>query len=517
MNIGYVNIFSFRPHVHHLAFLAKVLRGFGCKAYSLSCDSSVRFCYARLIKGTKRIIECPKCMVGGVRSYPVGPAATIHSGTGTLNQEILDQLALSSSCTLHRTETDAEWFDPEVVATRKSLYAPISHTYHSTLAWIERYRIDAVICFNGRMDLTRAVLYACEQARVPFVTHERSWFGDGLHLVPNGNCLSLKAIHAMVRDFQDRPLLPAQANLAGKLVAERFLQQNALEWRLYNQNPEPASWPLRSDGQRVLVLPSSRNEFGGHPEWQSGWSDNTRALDDLFARFGITPKQVVVRCHPNWAEKIGQVDGRRSLQVYADWTRRRGIHSIFSDQKDSTYDLIQQADMVVMNGGSSAVEAGACGKQVVCLGPSGYQYAGFVQTFCGPEDLAAAEGLDPIDVETVIRKTLRYLYLRARRFPQYIDYVRALETTRYEYFEGADPERILSMLRTGTVLADDPSFAETSAEEDAVVDALRQKKWHELAGFIPLRKTLPPLKVERRVGLRWLDWARSKFPRGDRG
>ena len=517
MRIGLTNLFSFRPHVEHLAYIALLLKRNGCTIFALTCDAGVSNCYSRAIKGTSKLVECPKCISGGVRSYPFDFVTSISSIPENLDPQILDLLSLSSSCTLHRTETDAEWFDPEVLATRKSLYAPIRDTYHSALEWIERNRLDAVICFNGRMDLLRAVLYACEQAGIPFITHERSWFGDGLHLVPNGNCLSLRAIHAMVGDFQDRPLLPAQANLAGKLAAERFLQQNVLEWRLYNQNPEPASWPLRSDGQRVLVLPSSRNEFGGHPEWQSGWSDNTQALDDLFARFCIGPQQVVVRCHPNWAEKIGRVDGRRSLQVYADWTRKRGIHCIFSDQKDNTYDLIQQADMVVMNGGSSAVEAGTCGKQVVCLGPSGYQYAGFVQTFCGPEDLAAAEGLDPIDAETVIRKTLRYLYLRARRFPQYVDYVRALETTRYEYFEGADPERILSMLRTGTVLADDPSFAETSMEEDTVVDALRQKKWQELANFKPSRKNLPPLKVERRVGLRWLDWARSKFPRGDRG
>lgn len=517
MRIGLTNLFSFRPHVEHLAYIALLLKKIECRVFALTCDAKLGNCYSRAIKGTGKLVECPKCVCGGVRSYPFDSVTSISTITKNLDPQILDLLSLSSSCTLHRTESDVEWFDPEVVATRKSLYAPISHTYHSALAWIEQNRLDAVICFNGRMDLPRAVLYACERAGIPFITHERSWFGDGLHLVPNGNCLSLRAIHTMVRDFQDRPLLQSQANLAGKLAAERFLQQNALEWRLYNQNPEPASWPSRSDGQRVLVLPSSRNEFGGHPEWQSGWSDNTRALDDLFERFGIAPQQVVVRCHPNWAEKIGRVDGRRSLQVYADWTRRRGIHCIFSDQKDSTYDLIQQADMVVMNGGSSAVEAGACGKQVVCLGPSGYQFAGFVRTFCSPDDLAVAEGPELIDANVVIRKTLRYLYLRARRFPQYVDFVRALETTRYEYYEGADPERILSMLRTGAVIADDPAFAGTSTEEDAVVDTLRQKKWQELAGYKPSRINLPPLKVERRVGLRWLDWARSKFPRGDRG
>jgi hypothetical protein len=286
---------------------------------------------------------------------------------------------------------------------------------------------------------------------------------------------------------------------------------------VYNKNPDPTPWPLASSGLRVLVLPSSRNEFAGHEEWKSGWADNTQALDDFFEAFAIKPEQVVVRCHPNWAENIGQVTGVRALDLYTKWTEKRGIYSISSEKKDSTYDLIQQADIVVMNGGSSAVEAGVCGKQVINLGPVNYQNAGFLRVFRDRSSLYEAGALTRIDPDVVIRKTLRFLYVSARRFPQYADYVQAIETTHYSYFKGADPARLVSMLQTGIVTADDSSYASDTTGEDTVVEALLRKDWGGLADYVIPRPDLEQLKVARRFGLGWVDTLRAKLSLGDRG
>ena len=518
MRIGFVNMFSFRPHVEHLYFLAKLLAKDGHETFYLTCDGVVSNCYARAIKGKRKLEECPKCILGGVRSFPVGNITSVKSTTASLGVKILDSLALSSSCTLNRTESETEWNEPQVVAVRESLHEPINVVYQSAIRWIEQNNIEAVVCFNGRMDLPRAVTYACEQKKIPYITHERTWFGDGLQLIPNANCLSLNALGDMVKDFDEKPLTAEQAKFAGRLAGERFLQTNSLEWRLYNKNPEPAPWPLASEGPRVLIIPSSKNEFAGHDEWRTDWEDNTKALDDLFEAFAIRPEQVVVRCHPNWAENIGKVVGDRSLNLYREWARKSNIYCISSEQKASTYDLIQQADIVVLNGGSSAVEAGVCGKQVICMGPSTYQEAGFLRVFHNKQALYASGAQDALDPDTVIRKTLRYLYLRSHRFPQYVDYVKAVETTRYEYFDGADPERIISMLKTGKMMADDASFAADSSAEDAIISALKNKEWMSLAGYeVQRARYLEPLLIRRRFGLRWVDNVRAKMPRGDRG
>lgn len=516
MKIGLTNLFSFRPHVEHLEFLAQLLEDAGHEVVFLTCDSSVGSCYIRELRGRSRIRECAQCIMGGVRSYRSKGVSSVGQEPAELSEAELETLALSSSATLTRTESEREWDEPGVREIRKRLAGPISQVYHSARNWIIDERIDGVICFNGRMDLPRGVTYACEQLGVPYITHERTWFGDGIQLIPNGNCLSLKALGELVREFDDKPLTAVQAAHSGKLIGDRFLQRNSLEWRLYNQNPEPAPWPLSAPGKRVLVLPSSKNEFAGHEEWRTEWADNTEALDDFFDAFDIDASQVVLRCHPNWAETIGSVEGNRSLELYARWAAERGIHCIRSEEKASTYELIQQADVVVLNGGSSAVEAGACGKQVVCLGPSTYQEAGFVHVFRSRSELLGKQGELNLDPEMIRRKTLRFLYVRSHRFPQYVPYVKAIETTRYRYFQGASADVLIHMLKEGRIRPDDPEHAESESSEDEVLRALESAEWGALADYKAPQKEGTPLEINRRPGLKWIDGFRAKFARGDR-
>ena len=518
MKIGLVNIFAFRPHVEQLFFLSRILQDAGHEVFYLTCDASVGNCYPRELKGSSKFKECTKCILGGVRSYTKSAVTSVVSTCADeLPVAILDELALSSSCTLNRTEAETEWNEPKIVQVRESLFAPISLTYFSTVRWIEENSLDGVICFNGRMDLTRAVTYACEQLGVSYITHERPWFSEGLHLTPNANCLSLRAVTEMVAEYDDLPLTFEQARIAGKYIGERFLQRNSLEWRLYNKNPDPTAWPLAASGPRVLVLPSSKNEFAGHAEWKSCWTDNTQALEDFFEAFSIKSEQVVLRCHPNWAEKIGKVGGERSLNLYREWAKKKSIYCISSEQKASTYDLIQQADIVVLNGGSSAVDAGVCGKQVVCLGPSTYSTAGFVRTFMDKDSMYKESNRVDLDSEIIMRKTLRFLYVRSHRHPQFVDFVRPIETTRYNYFQGADVERLINIFRTGKLVADDSTWAADVSGENMVLEMLKCKKWGELANYEVRGRELLPLEIKRRPAFRWVDNVRSKLPRGDRG
>lgn len=516
MRIGFANVYSFRPHVEHLYFLSELMRKAGHEVFFLTCDAAVSNCYARAIKGTEKVKECSKCIAGGVRSYTNNNVSRIADKESDLSVDVLDQLALSSSCTLTRVESELEWNEPDVRSVRESLHRPVASTFESAKEWIVNNKLEGVICFNGRMELTRAITYASETLNIPYITHERTWFGDGIQLIPNANCLSLASLNQLVSFYDDKPLTHSQALFAGQLIGERFLQRNSLEWRLYNKHAIKTAWPIKHSGKRVLILPSSKNEFSGHDEWKTSWEDNTMALDDFFDAFGILPNQVVLRCHPNWSENIGKVEGGRSLRLYQKWAESRGIYCINSEDKESTYDLIQQSDIVILNGGSSAVEAGACGKTVVCLGPSTYQNSGFVQVFKSRNEMDSL-GLIKQPSEIIRRKTLRFLYVRSHRFPQFVDFVKARETTRYEYFEGADAEKIITMLTTGEVQADDSSYATDDRFESEVVEALVQQDWDGLANYAPSSPDRTQLRITRRLGFRWIDGFRAKFTRGDRG
>lgn len=517
MKVGVFSGFAFRPHVEHLAYLATILRDAGHDVAGFDCVSAVETCYPRNLRGQSRLKECSKCLLGGIRSYGIPASGTVRRKYEMpIEDERMHRLTLSSVATVLRTEPPEDLVAPEFKDLQEELYSSVRATYGSAMRWIEKEGIEGVILFNGRMDLTAAVTAACEDSGIPYVTVERTWFGHGLHLVPNGNCLEIWPISELCKEFTDAPLLEDQAALAGRLAADRYLRTNKFEWRLYNPNEQRASWPGTSTGQRILVLPSSRNEFEGHPAYATGWREYTDAMDEVITRLGVDSDNVVVRCHPNWGERIGKSTGEKSEQHYARWARDRGYHVVLPNDPLSTYDLIAEADVIMANGGSAGVEAAIRGKQVVSVGHCTYEAAGFAIQVHSPNDLHKLDGEWQLARGDIVRRVLRYIYVHARRFPQFVDYVRARTTSEYEYFQGGDAERLIRILETGKLSADDLRVATDASAEDVVVQRVLDGNWRSLAEAFDWTVSGEELAVRRRTGLQWLDKVRDLLPRGDR-
>lgn len=518
MRVGFASIYSFRPHVEHLYYLAFLIRQWGGETFALTCDGAIPACYARTLKGKGKLVECPKCVVGGVRSYAFGKVDAIkpNSYFPPLSHEQLSALVWSSSATLMRTETEGQLHAPEVAALRERLIPGAQLTYSAARRWIEERQLDAVIGFNGRMDMTAALALAASDAGVRYISVERSTFGHGIQMRPEGNCLALDESDRMAVEFRGIPLTSTQAGIAAAQVARRFIKKNDLEWRVYNREAAPGSWPAKGE-QRVLIVPSSKNEFQGHSDWKEGWGDNTKALDQMLEVLGLAPSDLVVRGHPNWSERIGSVSGQKSEQHYAEWAKRRGVHYISSGDACDTYDLLKAADLVVLNGGSTALEAAALGKPVLCLGPAKYQRAGFSKHVAGPEDWGRAAELTGFDGREARRYMLRYLYTQIGRFPQFVDFVRAHKPTEFRYYEGADPKRLISLIQNGRLAPDDADCGDSDALEAETLRRLEQMDWAVLARSVAWKPPGDPLlEIRRRKGLGWIDGFRSRLLRGDR-
>jgi len=353
---------------------------------------------------------------------------------------------------------------------------------------------------------------------------ERTWFGDGLQLLPGENCLGLGSIDKMMADWRDRPISKTQALRAASHIASRFLRQNSKEWRAYNTGAQDTDWPVSNSRRRILLVPGSRNEFWGHPDWVSQWAEPTAAFDAVIEHFGLQPADLVMRCHPNWAEKIGNATGHLSEAYFTNWASKRGIHFIPSADTTSTLGLIQQADAIVIGGGSAALEAGILGKQVIAVSPSMYQQAGFQSTAYNLEQLRNLKLVRYLDNSTrisetarITRQTLRFCYTMVYRVPQYVPYVKCMTTTRYEYQEGADPERLIKLLTSGYLEADDNHAAVNCSEEDEVLELIRRRDWNGLLDMnIGNQFTAGLTKpVQRRWLFRPIDRVRDAMPRGD--
>jgi hypothetical protein len=515
--IGISSLFSFRPHVEHLAYLAEVLTEGGHEISGFDCVASVKSCYPKNLRGKSALWECTKCLTGGIRSFGVPVELVINRKyKRTLPKEQLKQMSVSSVATALRTESANDLETDEFKEMQSNVMSSIEVAYGSALAWIDRSKLDGIILFNGRMDLTAGVIAACRDANVPFITTERAWFGHGVHMIPNGNCLDISPISRLCAEFINKPLGAAQIALAAKIAAERYLRENKFEWRLYNENEIKAVWPGTSQGPRILVVPSSRNEFEGHPERMCNWTDYTDAMQLVIERLGGISENVVLRCHPNWAENIGKRTGFKSEEHYSKWAKKHGYQIVGSKDTRSTYDLIEQADIILVNGSSAGVEAGIRGKAIVSVGRCSYEAAGFSTQIHHEGELDKLDDLDNLKGSDVILHTLRYIYIHARRFPQFVDYIRAISTSKCNYYEGANPNRIIDIFRTRRLEADDKLFANYGTEEEEILDLVERGKWGILSKYKEQRNSGPEFSVNRRLGLNWVGHIREKLPRGDR-
>ncbi len=517
MRFGLATLFAFRPHVQHMAYLMSLLKSAGHDVCGFTCDAAVDHCYSRDLRARTKVRECPACILGGIRSFPVPDIWPIDPHQReTLDSDRLRALTVSSVATVMRTEAAEDLKLPGFVAAQRALEAPVETVYSNAKKWIQKKRLDAVLVFNGRMDLTAALCAACEDLQIPFVSVERSWLGHGLQLRPNQNCLGLREINRLSVGFRDLPLNAEQARYAGRVAADRFLQRNFLEWRLYNSGATYSSWPTATArGARVLILPSSRNEFEGHGDFACGWHEFTAAVDAVLAHLDLAAQGCVVRCHPNWSERIGRNTGWRSEKHWTDWAVNRGVTVVPSSEKVSTYGLIGEADYVIVSTSSSGVEAGLRGRKVICVGHSFYEAGGFSIQVHGPDELHSLAELSAHDPELTSRRALRFLHTHGRRFAQFSKFVRATTTVHYEYYEGAEPERLIRMCQSGVLEPDDPDYGETSEVETEVVEKLIACDWEWLGQWQDIAPSTQRLDVSRRAGLRWVDAVRDRFARGD--
>jgi hypothetical protein len=527
MRIGFASIYSWRPHVSMLRYLATLARQAGHETYFLTCDGDLADCYTREQKRDRPTwLNCALCRAGGIRSFEANNVSSIGQLGGGRDGASLGprarEWALSSASTLGRFETDEDFAGAEFARLVHDLEVPAREAYVAARRWIDANRLTAICVFNGRFEATRAICEAAHDAGIRYVTSERTWFGDGIQLYPDENCLGLCTVDKIMTDWRDRPLTRDQAFQAAKHIAARFLRKNDKEWRAYNVNAAAASWPNGGARRRILLLPGSRSESWSHPDCVDLWPERTNAFEALMSHFGLAPGDLLLRCHPVWSEKVSGRKGESSERHYTSWAQRAGVRVIPSASRESTTDLIKDADAVVVTGGSAALEAGILGKQVIGISPSIYQQSGFqsnaydIQRLNEVRLLASLSPSERRSEERRIRRlTLRFCFNVAYRVSQFTPYVEAMTTTRYAYYQGADPQRFVRLLASGELEPDDSNFAGDETGEDFVLDMIEREEWPALFAGACKRPAMVQTDNGRRGVYKAVDRVREMFPRGD--
>lgn len=526
MRVGFTTIYSWRPHVEHIFYLSELLKQAGHETFFLTCEADLPTCYTHELRDVRpNWQECLMCRAGNIRSYTNRNVSSIKDNSSIEHHlpKNSKEWVYSSASTLGRFESDEDYESLDFNHLVEKLQPIVEITYESAKNWIINQKLDAICIFNGRIDATRAIFEAAHSVGIRILSIERTWFGNGLQIYPDENCLGLNSVNKLMLEWKDKPLTKHQAAQAASYIASRFLKKNTTEWRMYNAQSEYVPWPIENGNHKILLVPNSRNEVWGHPDWSSGWKNQLEAYDAIIDHLQLQPQDIVLRCHPNWGEKIGKRDGHLIEEYYSEWAKKRRILTISSTNKTSTLGLIKQCNAIVIASGSAALEAGALGKQIIATAGSIYQNSGIRNDVCIPEQLTdlylyqnLPEEEQNIKRASTIRQTLRFCYTMTHRIPQLVDYVRICTPTNFTYRKGADCNRLVELLRTGQLIADDTDFSDTKDSENIFIELMCKNQWSAIYYKNQSKRVLKyGFKIKRRSFYALIDIIRSRIKRGD--
>ena len=516
MNIGFAPVFGFRPHVEHIYYLSQIYEKIGHNCYYLNCTGGLSSCYNTLLKSSKTK-ACLSCSLGGIKSYTDKNIFNIKlNSKSSLSEHESSALSCSSVYSLHRIETSKETILPEVINDIKKIEPAIQIIYQNTLDWISLNRLDVVFLFNGRMDITAAVLKACRDSGIQAITVERPWLGHGLVLHANSNCLDLSMIHKINHEFKSKPLTKRQTMTAANQLSKRYHGTNNLEWRSFHKKSKDISiWPNKNTNLKVLITPSSKGEVFADPTWNFDFMNHiTDGFDFAISQLFAKKEDIVFRSHPIWAQNIGSFNGTKAIAYYENWCKSKGYYFIPPESDIKTISLIKLSDVVITSGGATAMEAAGMGKHVINLGPSTYSNSDAVYNINSYSDNSVSEYLKTNPSE-IIRKTLRFMYTAEARHPQLTDVIRCESPFKYHYFDkNIKVEKMNYYLTAQQFNADDISYDKNTENEDWAIECLLNEQFN----FESIENTFGNLDkkyIKKRFPYNHIDRIRDYLPKGD--
>lgn len=514
MKFGFCSFYAYRPHVEHLYFISKVLKRDGNDVVFFQCSGGLEQCYTKNLKN-KNKFECAKCIAGGLKSYDPNICWLNKDIKETLSDKDLDDISRNSIYSVERLEDYNDFHSKEIDQKVEDYRKSVEIVYANAKKWITEKKIEALFVFNGRMDHTKAFCKAANELGIPFLTVERTWFGNGLMINYNANCLSFQELKRLHNVFKEKPLTKEQAYLAASLMSGRFNENKvSKEWQVYNENKTNLKWPIQKYSKKVLIIPSSRYEFEGHPEFGSLWKNYTDGFETVLRSLNIDFSDCILRCHPGWTKKLGKNTGKNSIEFYRKWAEKKQIYLIPSESNADTQYLMRQADLIIVNRSSAAFEAALLGKPVISVGHANFEDADFVFSVKNSAEAQRLswELVDSIDREKIVRSCLRFIYSFACRFGIWFDEVKSISSTSYVYNEAASPEIIYKILNDKQLYFNDEEYDISDNDECIVVKDIINGNWEKYnlnkdqeQGFVHLK---------RRPLYRWIDKFRSLFAKG---
>jgi len=466
MKIGFACLYPFRPHVKQMVYLVSQAKAAGHEVFFLELGSGFENCYSKIDENffIKKIASL-KIKFGGLNGFLTENRdilSTFVKNDKNTNSSKFLYSARSTVASKYGISSLEGLNSESMLRSIDKNLVTIQDAYSGALEWLNIRNFDLVIGFNGRIDVTNAVMQACLQTKTPYASLERSWTGDGVQLVKNGTPLSLTAINEVVDNWSTKPLKNYQIIQAFSFLANRFSKESYGEYKQWNLDQE---FGLLNKNYKWLYTPSSIFERVGHPDWAVQWRDDMEAVEFLLQSRSIHASQLIVRGHPQWTAYSPNSD-----QVYSNWCKNIGAEYIPSKSKINTQELIMRSENIISFGSTSAFEAGIAGKNIFNLSPTFYEKGGFTTNVLSKKD-----EFDPtenrLSNKEISRLCLRSLYSINYRYMKLTEEIKAIDNFDYAYKEMRQTD-FFEKLCGDKIFISNEDFCDSTVDEDNFLDSL---------------------------------------------
>ena len=372
--------------VKRAKILEKALKDIGFKTDYIMCNGHRNHCYQKKLNGNSQA-QCAKCFISNCY---LKPSHLLNKKNKTFSNSPFNMDHWSATASIgsaKRLEMDSQLLEASFEDEKRLTMQDFANLKHKFRTILLSTKPNLCAIFNGRFHDSTALIEVCNELKIPFFTFELPWFGSGIQIISGADCISINGFRNSLYGKCSKTETTKNLKRAESFVSGRLNGKPQNEWRHYNQKLTNISNASVSREDIVLIIPSSRSEFIGHPEYELDFASSLGNLEYFLKKIRSNLSRTVLRSHPAWVQKIGNQNISKSLKEYISFCQRLDIEFIPPDSPVSTYDLMLRARIGIFNGSSAICEATRLGLPSVNLGPHRFSAGDFFQTLKGKAEM----------------------------------------------------------------------------------------------------------------------------------
>ena len=287
----------------------------------------------------------------------------------------------------------------EARALSQLLRSAMMDTYTALTELWSQTRPDRVLIPNGRTSRQKVARLVAKQMGLDIFLYENG------RASPDSYYLGRTQPHDRVASQQEiLDGFPLPQGAALEAVADTWLTHRMAGSAGTNQFSDqwaPASTPLRTgatDNLTAVFFASSFDEFLAFgPMWTiDEWSHQFEAFDRIMSILEDRGVDLVLRLHPNLGTKSRQYFLREVRDILALQDRHPSLEIHWHNEPTNSYDLVKNADYVIVERSTIGLEASLMGKPVWVTQAAQWDMVADVRQVLRPTDISE-EALEPWD------------------------------------------------------------------------------------------------------------------------